>query len=90
MPLTYDMRDAAAPLAGLEVTQTDMLRLHTGHDRGEGVEVKHFLFGDFSFYRNDSFILMPVFCKGAKRSEARRQDGYWFVNPCPVVHSWKL
>ena len=43
MPLTYDMRDNAAPLAGLEVNQMDMLRIHTGNDRGTGVKVDYFV-----------------------------------------------
>ena len=42
MPLKYELKDTEAPLAGLEVTQTDMLRLHTGIDRkirGTGIQV---------------------------------------------------
>ena len=42
MPLKYDMRDAMAPLAGLEVNQMDMLRVHTGNDRGTGIKVYHY------------------------------------------------
>ena len=39
MPLKYQLRDAKAPLAGLEVTQLDMIRLHTGVEKGTGIKV---------------------------------------------------
>ena len=40
MPLKYKVIDEDAPLYGLDIPQTDLMRFHMGTDRNIGVKVK--------------------------------------------------
>ena len=44
MPLKYKVIDEDAPLYGLDIPQTDLMRFHMGTDRNIGVKVLIYLY----------------------------------------------